>query len=241
MILRMTHITPALIFAIFWAFWPGKASGFDGTVNPTLFNSPEAVFAQENPYVPLVSLSGEYDRAFPNGLDGKQSFLALYYLDQSGYAAISDLLTEAERGAQARILARQALSSAIRHTVNDVNLLYTIKEYGRAVTSANMTVEDGSVDFEGPSLSRAGNHEEPSIHETLRSTLIMVNNADFGVSLRSKLGSLQSRLTYFLAGDDILGASISRDLSRQSSLILEYRVAPDEDQVLAKIRLPVWF
>ncbi len=241
MVLRLVHIAPSLIFAIFWVFCPGKAFGFDGTVNPALFSSPEATFTLEKSYNPLSNLSKEYGQVLRNGADRKPSFLALYYQDQSSYAGISGLVTEAERGRQARIMARRALSSAIRRTVNDVNLLYTIKEYGRAVTSANMKVEDGKVDFEGPSLSKAGNHEEPSIRETIRSTLVVVNNADFGMSLRTKLGSFQSRLTYFLAGRDILGVSLSRDLPRQSSLILEYRVAEDRNQFLAKLRLPVWF
>jgi len=154
---------------------------------------------------------------------------------------MSLLMTEAERKQEERRLARQALSWALKDTIREVNVLYNIREYSRAMTTADMKVQDGSLAINGPSLKRAGNHEEPSPRESFRSSLVMINNADFGVSLKTRIGSVQSRLTYFLAGADILGASVEKKLFGESKLILEYRVAPEEKQALAKIQLPTWF
>ncbi|MBI3996001.1 MAG: hypothetical protein HY349_08520, partial [Nitrospirae bacterium] len=55
---------------------------------------------------------------------------------------------------------------------------------------------------------------------------------------RTTFGSVQSHMTYFLAGHDILGASLQKNLSRKSSLILEYRAATDENRTLLRIKLP---
>ncbi|MBI3995939.1 MAG: hypothetical protein HY349_08190, partial [Nitrospirae bacterium] len=206
-----------------------EGSAFDGTINSTVYHSSQVQIVEENNNAFLMTFSGKYDLAFRKTLNDNHPFFSLYYRDLSTNAPSVYLMTEAERNAEARLVARQALYAALRETVNDVNLLYTIKEYGRAMTSANMKVKDGHMNFEGPSVNRAGNHDDPSPQETLRSSLMVINNADFGLSFRTTFGSVQSHMTYFLAGHDILGASLQKNLSRKSSLILEYRAATDEN------------
>ncbi len=215
---------------------------FDGTLNRTSYYLPSQVqIVQENNHTFLTTFSDNFDLAFRKTLNDKHPFFSLYYRDLSTNAPSIYLMTEAERNAEARLVARQALYAALRDTINDVNLLYTIKEYGRAMTSANMKVKNGDMNFEGPSLSRAGNHDEPSPQETLRSSLMLINNADFGFNFRTTFGPFQSNVTYFMAGHDILGASLQKDLFKQASLVLDYRIAPDENRALLRLKLPFRF
>ena len=224
---RLQNTALPLMVLIFGAFFPVSGSAFDGTVNPRLFEPAPSEASIENNHTVITTFSKNYDLAFQKTLNDRHWFLALYYHDLSASTGLSSAMTEAERRAETRLVARQALSAAISHTVNDVNVLHTIKEYGRAMTSANLKVKDGSMDFEGPSLSKAGQRDEPSVHETLRSSLVLLNNADFGVSLRTTFwGTFQSSVTYFLAGSDSLGASLQKDLFDQSRVVLEYRMAP---------------
>lgn len=239
---RWLQLSTALLFGGFLVPGiPSFALGFDGALNPALFEPNKAEFINSVISPGADSYLTGYEQRIRKTLDDQHSFLVLYYNDLSTITGLTDQLTEAERSAEARLVARQALSAAIRDTVNNVNLLYSIKEYSRAVSSADLMVQGGQVNFEGPSLSKAGNQSQPSVHETFRSSLIMINNADFGVSLRTSMGTLLSRVTYFLAGDDILGVSLERELFQQTRLVLEYRVAPDENQSLATLRLPFRF
>jgi hypothetical protein len=97
------------------------------------------------------------------------------------------------------------------------------------------------MNFEGPSLSRAGNHDDPSPQDTFHSSLMLINNADFGLTFRTTFGPFQSNVTYFVAGHDILGASLQRDLFKDASLSLDYRIAPDENRTLLRLILPFHF
>ncbi|MBI3609608.1 MAG: hypothetical protein HY204_02765 [Nitrospirae bacterium] len=220
---------------------PGAGFAFDGSLNPAAYESWRTEIVPESTRTLLTTFSTHYDMAFQKTLNDKHAFFSLYYRDLTTNASSTYLMSEDQRHAEARLVARQALSSAIRETVNDVNLLYTIKEYGRAITSAEMKVRDGSMNFEGPSLSRAGRRDDPLPNEMLRSSLVLIDNADFGLCFRTVFGSVQTNVTYFLAGHDILGASLQRNLSKQSSLILEYRVAPDEQRAMARLQLPFRF
>lgn len=226
--------------AVCMAF-PGTGLAFSGSVDPGLFDAAPVSVILEKEKTVFSNFSDKYDRAFRKSLKSRHAFLALYYSDLSTGSGVSHLMSEAERKQEERRLARQALSFALKDTIREVNVLYNIREYGRAMTTADMRVQDGSLDINGPSLKRAGNRQEPSRLESFRSSLVMINNADFGVSLKTRVGSIQSRFTYFLAGADILGASIEKKLTRRSKLVLEYRIAPDESQALVKIQLPTWF
>lgn len=229
-----------LVMAIV-AFSTRGGSAFDGSLNSPAYLPSQARIVQENNHTFLTTFSGNFDLAFQKMLNDKHPFFSLYYRNLSTNAPSTYLMTEDERNAEARLVARQALYAALRDTVNDVNLFYTIKEYGRAMTSADMKVKNGDMNFEGPSLSRAGNHDEPSPQETLRSSLMLINNADFGLSFRTTFGPFQSNVTYFLAGHDVLGASLQRNLFKQASLVLDYRVAPDENLALLRLKLPFRF
>jgi hypothetical protein len=212
---------------------------FDGNPYSTHYYSPsQTQIVQENNHSLLTTFSNNYELAFKNTLDDKHPFFSLYYRDLSTNATSTYMMTDTERNTEARSVARQALYSAVQNTVNSVNLFYTLKEYGRAMTSANMKVTDGNMNFEGPSLSKAGNHDDPSPQESLRSSLTLISTADFGLNFRTTFGPIQTNVTYFLAGHNILGASIQRKLTDQASLVLDYRVASNENRTMVSLKLP---
>jgi len=236
------RIQLAMTFSSLLSLSSTAGFAFDGTLNQTSYFLPSQVqVIEENNQTFLTTFSSNFDLAFRKTLNDKHPFFSLYYRDLSTNAASVYMMTEAERNAEARLVTRQALYTALRETVNNVNLLYTIKEYGRSMTSADMKVKDGDMNFEGPSLNRAGNHDDPSPQETFRSSLMLINNADFGLTFRTTFGPFQSNLTYFLAGHDTLGASLQRDLFKEASLSLDYRVARDESRALLRLSLPFHF
>jgi len=232
---------PIILTLAFLGYFPSAGFAFDGALGADFYTPSQLQLLQENNHALIITFSNKYDLAFQKTLDEKHLFLSLYYRDLSTNASSTYLLTEAERNTEARLLARQALYAALRETVDDVNLLHTFKEYGRAMTSADLKVKNGNANFEGPSLSRAGNHDEPSTQETFRSSLMLINNADFGLNYRTSFGPFQSNVTYFLAGHDILGASLQKDLFKHASLVLDYRIAPNENQTLLRLKLPFQF
>ncbi|HUK55448.1 MAG TPA: hypothetical protein VLY20_02180 [Nitrospiria bacterium] len=207
-------------------------------MNPIIHTPSQADVIQENNRTFLTTFSNNLDLAFQKTLNDRYPLLSLYYRDISTNAGSAYLLSDTERNEESRFVTRQALFKALQDTVNDVNLLYTLKEYSRAMTTANMKVSDGNVNFEGPSLNHAGNHDDSLTQDALRSSLMLVNNADFGLNFQTSFGSVHSNLTYFLAGHDILGASLQKDLSQHSRLVLEYRMAPNENRALLSLHLP---
>lgn len=217
---------------------PRGGYAFDGTLNPIIHTPSQADVIQENNRTFLTTFSNNLDLAFQKTLNDRYPLLSLYYRDISTNAGSAYLLSDTERNEESRFVTRQALFKALQDTVNDVNLLYTLKEYSRAMTTANMKVSDGNVNFEGPSLNHAGNHDDSLTQDALRSSLMLVNNADFGLNFQTSFGSVHSNLTYFLAGHDILGASLQKDLSQHSRLVLEYRMAPNENRALLSLHLP---
>lgn len=222
-----------------WAVYRGVGYAFDGSLNTSLYSPSLTDGIQENNHTLITTFSNNLDLAFQKSLTDKHPILSLYYRDLSTNAGSTYAMTDLERNQESRLLARQALYQALQDTVNDVNLLYTVKEYGRAMTSAHLRVKDGNMSVDGPSLDHVGNRSvDPSPQEGLRSSLLLINNAHFGLTFRTTFGSIQSNLTYFLAGHDLLGASLEKDLSKQTRLVLEYRLAPDEDRALLSLKLP---
>lgn len=221
---------------------PSLSWGFQGAVDPSLFQDESAVVGEYAKSIRFFTPSSKStERIFRKKIENRQNLFSLYYQEkQSVMLGSPAALTDAERRTEARILARQALSSVLRETMDDVNVIYNFREYGRSMTSAQVIVEDGEVTFDTPSLRHAGNTTEPSRSETLRSSVVLLNNADFGLSLRTILwGSFHSNITYFIAGGDILGASVTQHLGYRTDLKLEYRTAVDENRVLATLTLPI--
>jgi len=221
-----------------WAVSRSVGYAFDGSLNTSLYSPSLTEGIQENNRTLIITFSNNLDLAFQKTLTDKHPLLSLYYRDLSTNAGSTYAMSDLERNSESRLLARQALYQALQDTVNDVNLLYTVKEYGRAMTSAHLKVKDGNMSLEGPSLDHVGNHSDPSPQEGLRSSLLLINNAHFGLTFRTTFGSVQSNLTYFLAGHDLLSASLQKDLSKQTRLVLEYRFAPNEDRALLSLQLP---
>jgi hypothetical protein len=233
-----THIRVLTILLILSA---GTVSAFGGDDYAISYTPSQAQIIQDTNLTLLTTFSTNYDLAFRKTLDEKHPFFSLYYRDLSTNATSFYMISEAERNMEAKQMARQALYAALQNTVNDVNVLYTIKEYGRSMTSANMSVRDGKMNIDGPTLKNVGNHDDPSPQETLRSSLRLLNNADFGLTFQTSIGQLQTNVTYFVAGRDMLGASISRDIYKDTSLVLDYRMASNENQTLLTLKLPFQF
>jgi len=231
----------SIMFAItIWVVSRSAGYAFDGTLNTSLYSPSLTDGIQENNRTLITTFSNRLDLAFQKTLTDKHPILSLYYRDLSTNAGSTYAMSELERNSESRLLARQALAQALQDTVNDVNLLYTVKEYGRAMTSAHLRVKDGNMSLDGPSLDHVGNRPaDLSPQDGLRSSLLLINNAHFGLTFRTTFGSIQSNLTYFLAGHDLLSASLQKDLSKQTRIVLEYRLAPNnEDKALLSLQLP---
>ena len=227
-----------MLALIVWAASRSAVYAFDGALNNSLYSPFLTDGIQENNRTLITTFSNNLNLAFQKTLTDKHPLLSLYYRDLSTNAGSTYAMSELERNSESRLLARQALYQALQDTVNDVNLLYTVKEYGRAMTSAHLKVKDGNMSMEGPSLDHVGNHFDPSPQEGLRSSLLLINNAHFGLTFRTTFGSVQSNLTYFFAGHDMLGASLQKDLYKETRLVLEYRLATNEDRALISLQLP---
>ena len=234
-----SRITLLLILSL-GSFIPMTVLAFDGSVNSSLFKNSDSKSDVEDRPNFFSTFGKNYDLAFQKTLNN-HSVLMLYYNDLSRGTGQSHLMSDAERRTEDRILLRQALSTALQNTVKDINLLYTVKEYGRSLSTAELKVQDGGMSFSGPSMERAGRREEPTGREVIRSRLMLINNADFGFSLRTTMGAYQTGFTYFLAGGDRMGASLEREFLKNSNLILEYRVGSDEERALARLQFPFPF
>jgi len=227
-----------ILVSAFWALASRAGYAFDGALDGVLYPPSQIDVIQESNRTLITTFSNNLNLAFQKTLDNKHPLLSLYYRDLYTNAGSTYMMSDTERNTEARLVTRQALARALQDTVNNVNLLYTLKEYGRAMTSANMKMKDGNVNFEGPSLNPAGNRSDPLPQDVLRSSLILNDNAHFGLTFQTSFGSVQSNVTYYLAGHDILGASLQKDLTQNSRLILEYRLAPDENRALLRLQLP---
>jgi hypothetical protein len=240
-----TLYTPFLIatISLFPILWKGEAFSFvpqselrQGLTLPT---SEEIISL--NTEGPIDHFSRFYSEAFQKTLDRKHLGVAIYFNDLSqGYIMTTDdpwMLEEAEE--QARRLAREALYVAIQDTVNDVHIFHRVKEYGKSLTSAEVQVKDGELDFEGPSLSRAGRgldpQGDPSRQDFFRSRLMVSAGVDLGLSWRTTLGPIESRLTYFVFGNDLWDATLSRRLTSGSKLDLSYRTGSDEQRAIVTL------
>ena len=218
----------------------GRSLGmaFEGEITTSLsLPTPEEITSR-NTETFINHFSHLYTEAFRKTLNGKHLDVAIYFSDPSySYLLSPDNPWLAET--QAKILARQALYSAIQDTVNEVQLLHRAREYGRSLTSAEVKMKEGQLDFEGPSLTKAGRdldgESDSSSRDFFRSRITVNAGLDLGLSWRTTLGPVESRLTYFLVGDDLLGATLSRRLTDWSRLDLTYRTGPDEQRALATL------
>lgn len=219
----------------------GRSLGmaFEGDIAATLSLPTSEEITSRNTESPFNYFSHLYAKAFRKTLDDKHFAVAVYFSDLSGGLLMTAdgpwLAAEAE--AQAKILARQALYAAIQDTVNEVQILHRVREYGRSLTTAEVKMREGELDFVGPSLTRAGRgleeETDSGTQDFFRSRLTVSAGLDLGLSWRTTIGPVESRLTYFLVGEDLLGATLSRRLTDWSRLDLTYRTGPDEQRALA--------
>lgn len=217
----------------------GRSLGmaFEGDIAATLSLPTSEEITSLNTESPFNYFSHLYTKAFRKTLNDKHFAVAVYFSDPSGGLLMTadDPWLAAEAEAQAKILARQALYAAIQDTVNEVQILHRVREYGRSLTTAEVKMKEGELDFAGPSLNRAGRNldEDSGSEDFFRSRLTVSAGVDLGLSWRTTIGPVESRLTYFLVGEDLLGATLSRRLTGWSRLDLTYRTGPDEQRALA--------
>src|SRR3990172_5069780 len=238
----ITVLTICLIAMAPMTPWGGSLGmAFEGDIAAGLSLPTSEEILSRNTESPFNYFSHLYTKAFRKTLNDKHFSVAIYFSDLSGgllMTADDPWLTE-QTEAQAKILARQALYAAIQDTVNEVQILHRVREYGRSLTTAEVKMKEGEMDFAGPSLTRAarGSEEETDFgnQDFFRSRLTVSGGVDLGLSWRTTLGPVESRLTYFLVGDDLLGATLSRRLTDWSRLDLTYRTGPDEQRALATL------
>ncbi len=202
--------------------------------NPVLLlPTPEEITAR-NTDTFLRNIDTLYTQAFRKTMKGKYLVAAIFYNDRS-YHESEDLWLTREAEAQAMTLVRHALYRAVQDTINEIVVLDRLRTYGRNLSSAELTINDGRLDLQGPSLVRSGHAGESGTHPSFRSRFMIdagIEN-NLGLSLETNLGPVRSRFSYFINSKDLFGVSIERKLTGWSSLDLAYRMRPDDQRALA--------
>jgi hypothetical protein len=233
-----------LPIAIFWACFlslgpwvlgdPRVVFASDPYKGPELsLLTPEEITAQ-NTDTFLNNIDTLYTQAFHKTLKGRYLVAAIFYSDRSSLGFDDPWLTK-EAEDQAMTLVRHAFYRAVQDTISEIEILNRLREYGRNLSSAELSVEDGHLDLQGPSLVRTGPVTGSVASDSFRSRLMVDTGieADLGLSLETNLGPVQSRLTYFINSDALFGMSVRRRMTDWSSLDLAYRALIDDHRALA--------
>jgi hypothetical protein len=238
----VVYCAGALVFSVIWEPPPVTAHDLKNKF-AIAAPSPEEI-ATANAESVLYDLDGRFTRAFEDRLVGKNFVLAIFLNDYSSGNIIrgeADPWLAEEVEAQAKLLARQAIYQALAETVNDVQVLYRMKEYGTNLTTAEVAVKNGELDFDGPSIedrsdsaSNNGRIESPA---SFSSRLKLDAGIDLGLSWRTTFDRFEYRLTYFLVSEDFLGMSLHTKITDRTSIGMTYRVGPNERRTIATLSI----
>ena len=188
----------------------------------------------------LNSVEDHFSSAMMKNLQGRNLVMAIFLSDySSGRLIYSDdpwLADEVEY--QGKLMAREAIFEGVARTINGVQPLRRIRDYGRSLSTADVTVREGKVNFSGPSLDpSAGSAENADDSDTeFHSRLRLEGGVDLGMSWRTTFGPFEYRLTYFLVGGDVFGMSLEDHLTDWARLALNYRSGIDDQRAIATVR-----
>jgi hypothetical protein len=188
----------------------------------------------------IYNIEGLFSTAMKKNLQGKNLVMAIFMSDySSGRLIVSDdpwLADEVED--QAKLMAREAIFEGLARTVNSVRVLRRVRDYGRSLSTAEVTVKEGKVDFNGPSLDPNGASPDPQgdTESSLHSRLKLEGGVDLGMSWRTTYGPFEYRMTYFLIGGDVFGVTLENRLNDWSRLAMNYRFAFEDQRAIASLR-----
>ena len=188
----------------------------------------------------LNNINNVYTEAFQESLQGKYLVAAIFYRDRSSdLLGLETLGLEREAEIQARALVRRSLYKAVQDTISEIELLNRIREYGRNLSSFEISMRSGQLDFQGPSLNRTHQGTDSAWGNSFRSRLMVDAGTEFGLSIQTKMGSFESQMTYFMTGSDILGVDLHREFNGWSRLNLIYRLQSDNQRALATLHFSI--
>jgi hypothetical protein len=142
----------------------------------------------------------------------------------------------------ARSVAQKALRSVLRHTMEQVDMIQTLKTYGERMTLTQLRVTSKDIQMSGPSLNHSlddapvdGLSKSPGL--SLRSGMSLTDSIHLAPMIQAHLGELNSKVIYDpLAGGD-WRFSLGRSITSRSSVEMVYLLrSPDDQNLLATFR-----
>ncbi|MCI0526280.1 MAG: hypothetical protein L0Y56_02330 [Nitrospira sp.] len=139
--------------------------------------------------------------------------------------------------ALAREVAQKAFRSVLRHTVEQVDMLQTLKSYGERMTFTQVRVTSNDIQMSGPSLNDSPNgsdadrlSQNPVL--SVRSGMSLTDGIHLAPTIQAHLGELNSKVIYDpLAGGD-WRFSLGRSITSRSSVEMVYLLKSYDDQNL---------
>jgi hypothetical protein len=152
-----------------------------------------------------------------------------------------DLLEPREE--EARWIARRALRSVVRQTVERVDILYTLRTYGERLTMTQLSISPGNIQVQGPSLEDPahgsganGLLKRPVL--SIRSGMDLTESARPAPTIRANLADFDSKVVYDPIGGGDWQFSLGRPLTAYSDVEMVYLFrTTDEQNLLATFRL----
>ena len=143
---------------------------------------------------------------------------------------------------QARRVAQNAFRSVIRQTVEQVDLLHTLKTYGDQMTFTQLRVSSNDVQVSGPSLkdspedNRTGGPSKSPIL-SVRSGMSLTDSMHIAPMIQAHLGDLSSKVIY----DPIAGGNwrftLDQSITSHSTVEMVYLLkSTDQQDLLATLR-----
>ena len=151
-------------------------------------------------------------------------------------------LMDEQRG-QARVIAEAAFQSMFRQTIEQVEVLHTLRTYGERLTSAQLRVTADSVEVSGPSVRKPFFDDGigppgKRTRLTVQSGMSLTDNTRIAMMIQAHMADLDSKVIYDpMAGGD-WGFSLGRSITPHSTVEMVYLLRSTDDQnILATLRL----
>lgn len=138
---------------------------------------------------------------------------------------------------QARKVAQRAFRSVIRHTMEQVDFIQTLKTYGEQMSFTQFRMTADTIQVSGPSLNGSLNDGEmgrlpKSQVLSVRSGMSLTDTIHIAPMIQAHLGELNSKVIYDpLAGGD-WRFSLGQSITSHSSVEMVYLLKSTDDQNL---------
>lgn len=237
--LLLTVVFHAFLFA--GSSFPSSESDKPlGTI--TITTEGENRVAEERP----VNFFSRYETAFSARVKVRYFFLYPYYSEDFLSSAMTGQAFPPEENiAASKRLAAEAFRSSVLKTIDAIDIFHYIKEYAKAVTTAELTIRQRHLAFRGPSvanMTRSSDEKEKAEHSDFRMTgrvdvLDVTGGSPLGLTLQATYIGLDSRVTYYVLGEDTIGYTLGRRLSPDLTLEFSYRQSREADRLLTSFNL----